>query len=129
MIGTEIGDRVIVPRAVRTVAPVDIAPIVLCSASTTMNELLISMWRAYRGCSSTHPALDTYQRPAYPTNISKVLPDASSNIARFDPSGRFVAAGALNGVVRVWDLETKDFIRLLRGHVDRITTLECVDHK
>ncbi|KAL1732866.1 WD40-repeat-containing domain protein [Schizophyllum commune] len=73
-----------------------------------MNELLIN----------------TYQRPAYPTNISKVLPDASSNIARFDPSGRFVAAGALNGVVRVWDLETKDFVRLLRGHVDRITTLD-----
>ena len=40
----------------RTEAPVDVALIVLCSASTTMNELLISAWRAYRGCSSTHRA-------------------------------------------------------------------------
>lgn len=41
----------------------------------------------------------------------------------FDPQGRFVAAGGSDGIVRLWDLESRELVRAFVGHEDAITAL------
>ncbi|EKM75695.1 hypothetical protein AGABI1DRAFT_122989 [Agaricus bisporus var. burnettii JB137-S8] len=59
----------------------------------------------------------------HPTAIQTSLL-ASALFAKFDPSGRWIAAGKQNGSVVIWDLETKNPVRVLDGHVRGIT---CID--
>ena len=47
-------------------------------------------------------------------------------MARFDPSGRFLAAGKVDGLAVIWDMDTKGPVRYLDGHVKAITSVECV---
>ncbi|EKM59556.1 uncharacterized protein PHACADRAFT_85948 [Phanerochaete carnosa HHB-10118-sp] len=59
----------------------------------------------------------------YPTQVQTSL-HSQATLARFDPSGRFVAAGRADGSARIWDLDTKSTVRWLEGHVKSVT---CVD--
>ncbi|KZT12652.1 WD40 repeat-like protein [Laetiporus sulphureus 93-53] len=59
----------------------------------------------------------------YPTAVQTSL-DAHALVAKFDPSGRFVATGILNGAAQVWDLDTKAAIRTPDGHVKAVTSLD-----
>ncbi|KAI0047292.1 WD40 repeat-like protein [Auriscalpium vulgare] len=59
----------------------------------------------------------------YPTAVQTSLPSQAS-LARFDPSGRFVAAGRGDGSAAIWDLETHAAIRWLEGHVKSITSID-----
>src|SRR5258707_8581519 len=61
----------------------------------------------------------------YPTAVQASLPSQCS-LARFDRSGRFVAAGRSDGSAAIWDLETRAAILWLEGHVKGITSVECV---
>jgi len=61
----------------------------------------------------------------YPTAVQASLPSQCS-LARFDRSGRFVAAGRSDGSAAIWDLETRSTVRWLEGHVKGITSVECV---
>ena len=61
----------------------------------------------------------------YPTAVQASLPSQCS-LARFDRSGRFVAAGRSDGSAAIWDLETRAAVRWLEGHVKGITSVECV---
>lgn len=61
----------------------------------------------------------------YPTAVQASLPSQCS-LARFDRSGRFVAAGRSDGSAAIWDLETRSSVRWLEGHVKGITSVECV---
>ena len=61
----------------------------------------------------------------YPTAVQASLPSQCC-LARFDRSGRFVAAGRSDGSAAIWDLETRAAIRWLEGHVKGITSVECV---
>ncbi|TRM68554.1 WD40-repeat-containing domain protein [Schizophyllum amplum] len=67
--------------------------------------------------------INNYNRPSYPTAVQTSL-NATSNMACFDPTGRYVAAGSLDGLVRVWDLETREVVRDLDAHVRTITALD-----
>lgn len=90
-----------------------------------MNGLLSSKCRALR----IHFKLICPSDPfniTYPTAVQTSL-DAHALVAKFDPSGRFVATGILNGAAQVWDLDTKAAIRTPDGHVKAVTSLECVD--
>jgi COMPASS component SWD1 len=49
--------------------------------------------------------------------------DSGAVIARFDRTGRFVAAGLRDGSVFLWDLATQAVVRNLEGHVRMITGL------
>ncbi|KAH9921520.1 COMPASS complex protein [Epithele typhae] len=59
----------------------------------------------------------------YPTAIQTSL-EALATIARFDSSGRFVAAGRNDGLAVIWDLDTKGPVRWLEGHVKGITSVD-----
>ncbi|KAI0069116.1 WD40 repeat-like protein [Artomyces pyxidatus] len=59
----------------------------------------------------------------YPTAVQTSLPSQAS-LARFDPSGRFVAAGRSDGSAAIWDLETHAAVRWLEGHVKGITSVD-----
>jgi COMPASS component SWD1 len=61
----------------------------------------------------------------YPTAVQASLPSQCC-LARFDRSGRFVAAGRSDGSAAIWDLETRAAVRWLEGHVKGITSVECV---
>ncbi|SRR6266851_7580415 len=61
----------------------------------------------------------------YPTAVQASLPSQCS-LARFDRSGRFVAAGRSDGSAVIWELETRAAVRWLEGHVKGITSVECV---
>ena len=71
----------------------------------------------------------SHARPAdpftftYPTQVQTSL-HSQATLARFDPSGRFVAAGRADGSARIWDLDTKSTIRWLEGHVKGVTCVE-----
>src|SRR5262249_28432417 len=42
----------------------------------------------------------------------------------FSPDGKSVATGGADGAVRVWDVETKEVVALLRGHTSQVTAVE-----
>lgn len=48
----------------------------------------------------------------------------------FNPSGpyagQYLAAGGSNGLVEVWDAETKGLVRTLDGHVKAVTSVQYV---
>ena len=68
---------------------------------------------------------DPFHTLSHPTSIQTTLP-AAALFAKFDPSGRFLATGRHNGAAEIWDLETKNDIRCLDGHVKPVTSVECV---
>ncbi|EIW62171.1 WD40 repeat-like protein [Trametes versicolor FP-101664 SS1] len=59
----------------------------------------------------------------YPTAIQTSL-DSLATIARFDQSGKYVAAGRQDGLAVVWDLVTRGQVRWLEGHVKGITSID-----
>jgi len=69
--------------------------------------------------------LNPFAVVTYPTAVQFSL-YAGASIARFDPSGRYVAAGRPDGAATVWDLDTRASIRWLEGHVKGITSVEYV---
>ncbi|KIL67355.1 hypothetical protein M378DRAFT_9570 [Amanita muscaria Koide BX008] len=71
-----------------------------------MNESLINPF------SITHPT--TVQTSLYSLAL----------FARFDPTGRFIAGGRLDGCTVVWDLETRSPVRYLNGHVKSVTSID-----
>jgi len=66
---------------------------------------------------------DPFFTISHPTAIQTSL-FAGASLAKFDPTGRFVAAARLTGAVEIWDLETRAPIRSLDGHVKTITSIE-----
>lgn len=46
--------------------------------------------------------------------------------ARFDPTGRYIGAGRIDGSAVIWDLETRSPVRWLEGHVKAVTSIEYV---
>ncbi|VDC02495.1 unnamed protein product [Peniophora sp. CBMAI 1063] len=63
----------------------------------------------------------------YPTAVQTSLP-SQALLAKFDSTGRYVAAGQHNGAVLVWDLETRATVRWLEGHVRAITNIDWSRH-
>ncbi|KAF5364209.1 hypothetical protein D9756_000928 [Leucocoprinus leucothites] len=59
----------------------------------------------------------------HPTAIQTSLL-ASALFSKFDPSGRWIAAGKQNGSVVIWDLDTKAPVRVLDGHVRGVTSVD-----
>jgi COMPASS component SWD1 len=65
----------------------------------------------------------------YPDVVDATLV-SSANCARFNPSGPFaghyLATGELDGLVQVWDTETRGVARVLEGHVKTVSSVWCV---
>jgi COMPASS component SWD1 len=59
----------------------------------------------------------------HPTAVQTSLV-AGASFARFDPSGRYVAAGRGDGSAAIWDLDTRSAVRWLEGHVKGVTSVE-----
>jgi len=60
---------------------------------------------------------------SHPTAVQTSL-FAEASLAKFDPTGRFIASAARFTFVQIWDLETRAPIRWLDGHVRAITNIE-----
>ncbi|KAJ7593132.1 WD40 repeat-like protein [Mycena floridula] len=73
-----------------------------------MNESLISPFHH----SHTHPT-------AVQTSLYAV-----ASFARFDPSGRYVGIGRLDGSAAIYDLDTRAPVRALNGHVKAVTSID-----
>ncbi|RSH86986.1 chromatin binding protein [Saitozyma podzolica] len=62
----------------------------------------------------------------YPDAVDATLP-TSASCARFNPSGPFaghyLATGELDGLVQVWDVETRGIARVLEGHVRAVSSI------
>mmetsp|Transcript_5151 Transcript_5151/g.10424 ORF Transcript_5151/g.10424 Transcript_5151/m.10424 type:complete len:551 (+) Transcript_5151:1-1653(+) len=56
-------------------------------------------------------------------NSSQVGDDRPVTAVRYSPDGRMVCSGSLSGVVKVWDSETLKNKGVLRGTLDRITSV------
>ena len=80
---------------------------------------------AYNSVSQRFLSISDPFNITYPTAIQTSL-HSGATFAKFDPSGRFVAAGRADGSARVWDLNTKSTVRWLEGHVKGVTSVECV---
>ncbi|KAF8632023.1 hypothetical protein AX17_004966 [Amanita inopinata Kibby_2008] len=59
----------------------------------------------------------------HPTAVQTSL-FAVALFARFDHSGRFIAAGRVDGSVVIWDLETRSPVRYLDGHIKTVTSID-----
>lgn len=59
----------------------------------------------------------------HPTAVQTSL-FAGASFSRFDPSGRYVAAGRPDGTAAIWDLDTRSAVRWLDGHVKGVTSVE-----
>ncbi|KIY45965.1 COMPASS complex protein [Fistulina hepatica ATCC 64428] len=60
---------------------------------------------------------------SYPTAVRSSL-GAVARFVKFDPSGRYVAAGRWDGTTSIWDVETGSCVRILDGHVKEITSAD-----
>ncbi|KAJ2918212.1 hypothetical protein MD484_g2209, partial [Candolleomyces efflorescens] len=67
--------------------------------------------------------INPFHTLSHPTAIQVTLP-ATALFCKFDPSGRFLATGRHNGAAEIWDLETKNEIRCLDGHVKPCTSVD-----
>jgi len=54
--------------------------------------------------------------------VTATLDDFAS-CARFNSTGRFIAAGRADGWTTVWDLDTRGVLRSLEGHRDKVTAV------
>lgn len=59
----------------------------------------------------------------HPTTIQTSLVSVAS-FARFDPSGKLLAAGRPDGSGVIWDLDTRATIRWCEGHVKGVTAID-----
>ncbi|KAI0643665.1 WD40 repeat-like protein [Trametes meyenii] len=59
----------------------------------------------------------------FPTAIQTSL-DSLATIARYDSTGKYVAAGRHDGLAVIWDLATRGQVRWLEGHVKGITSID-----
>jgi COMPASS component SWD1 len=66
------------------------------------------------------------QTDAIPESVGLSL-DANALVCRFSPTGlyagHFMAVGRSDGVVAIYDFETKNIIRTLEGHVKAIVAI------
>ncbi|TFK28634.1 WD40 repeat-like protein [Coprinopsis marcescibilis] len=60
---------------------------------------------------------------SHPTAVQTNLP-ALALFSKFDPTGRYVASARATGSADVWDLETRNSIRWLDGHVKPVTSID-----
>ncbi|CAA7270747.1 unnamed protein product [Cyclocybe aegerita] len=67
--------------------------------------------------------INPFSTLSHPTAVQTSL-FAGALFAKFDPTGRFIAAARLNGSAEVWDLETRAPIRWYDGHVKTITSID-----
>lgn len=65
----------------------------------------------------------------YPEAVDVTLP-SQATLVRFNHSGpyagHYLAAGGTDGLVEVWDVETRGIIRVLEGHVKAVGGLRWV---
>lgn len=59
----------------------------------------------------------------HPSAIQTSLASGAS-FARFDPSGKLVAAGRPDGTGVIWDLDTRAIVRWCEGHVKGVTAVD-----
>ncbi|KIK79997.1 hypothetical protein PAXRUDRAFT_833798 [Paxillus rubicundulus Ve08.2h10] len=59
----------------------------------------------------------------HPTTVQTSLVSGAS-FARFDPSGKFLAAARNDGSAVIWDLDTRATIRWCEGHVKGVTAVD-----
>ncbi|KAF5357657.1 hypothetical protein D9758_007441 [Tetrapyrgos nigripes] len=67
--------------------------------------------------------INPFSTITHPTAVQTSL-YAYGTFARFDPSGRYIGVGRIDGVATIWDLETREAIRGLDGHVKAVTSLD-----
>ena len=86
------------------------------------------MVRTYNSCNS----IDPFEAQSLPTSVRATLEPQEQGaimvLARFDTTGRFVAAGLRDGRAWLWDLETQAVVRHFEGHVKMVTGLSYVSH-
>ncbi|KAG8688686.1 chromatin binding protein [Ceratobasidium sp. 395] len=58
----------------------------------------------------------------YPESVENTL-DEYAVCARFNRTGRFIAAGRPDGKTSIWDLETKGVTQVLTGHVKTVMSV------
>lgn len=62
----------------------------------------------------------------YPESADSTLSSQAACVG-FNPSGpyagQYLAAGGADGLVEVWDVETKGLVRVLEGHVKTVTSV------
>ncbi|KAF7331669.1 WD-REPEATS-REGION domain-containing protein [Mycena kentingensis (nom. inval.)] len=68
-----------------------------------------------------------YFNIGHPTTVQTSLV-ALASFARFDPSGRYLATGRLDGSAAIWDLDTRASIRVLDGHVQAVSSIDWSRH-
>lgn len=73
-------------------------------------------------CTPTQRLIDPFTI-THPTAVQNSLV-AGASFVRFDPSGRYVAAGRSDGSAAIWDLDTRSAVRWLEGHVKGVTSVE-----
>lgn len=63
----------------------------------------------------------------HPTTVQTSL-FALASLARFDPTGRYVATARVDGTAAIWDLDTRAAVRVLDGHVKAVSSLDWSRH-
>ncbi len=72
---------------------------------------------AYRGGLSSLGKIGVYALGADP---AQPLLSLEGDRVAFSPDGKHLATAAIDGIVKVWDLQTHKPLHVLKGHVDRV---------
>ena len=94
----------------------------LSSSRPQCDEQLVEFVLANLASSTAH---NTIEDVTYPTAVLTFLPSGAL-FARFDPTGRFIAAGRHDGQLVIWDMDVREPARVFDGHVKALTSVRCV---
>lgn len=59
----------------------------------------------------------------YPDTLLTSIRSGHSTCTRFSPDGQYLASGRLDGVVVVFDVDTRSVARRMRGHVGQVQSV------
>ncbi|ORX40967.1 WD40-repeat-containing domain protein [Kockovaella imperatae] len=88
-------------------------------------QSLLALVSVYEASTAMQQLLNPFAQK-YPETVDCNLP-SQSTCCRFNNSGPFaghyLAAGGSDGLIEIWDVETRDIIRTLEGHVKSIGSI------
>ena len=121
--GNPESDLVIVVMSLLVSVPLSLVSLASPQATTTW----LLRQHSVRGDGFDKDSISTFRADPltmqYPTAVQTSL-SANAIFARFDPSGRFIATAQHQGSALIWDMDTKNAIRWLEGHVKPLTSME-----
>lgn len=112
-----IGKVLEIKAHLKPISDVDFSPEGRYFLTASVDET-VRLWR-----TETGRLIETFWKPVRSEALRPLIRDAIY-AARFSPDGKGIVAGSEDKTIRIWDVETRELLAVLRGHTGVVTHLE-----